>query len=226
MDDPYQAYLLNKERRKRTSEKKWDIVTLISFLFFSFAWCVSEAHCDGTKDKLTSVMHEAARRNVVYTDEEGMASGVILTCHANYAEVLTNFHVLGVNDHPQVNKKDAKVTKVDSAVDLIILRVPYDCPEPITMPSFGKVEALDLVLYVGNDAGLLGTVSTGRVTGTDDDLGYVWSDALAMGGCSGSGLWNEKGELVGINEGGNSSNPPRAYLLRTINIERIKKFLH
>src|SRR3990167_8687327 len=65
--------------------------------------------------------------------------------------------------------------------------------------KLGKADVADPVFYVGNTNGHLNFVSFGRVNFINQY--YLYTDTVGVEGCSGGGLYNFKGELVGLNVG-------------------------
>lgn len=212
--------------------KEHTLYTILSAVaMFCYFWLWTQTgHCAEALD-FRSSYQEALKRNIYVNTEHGQASGVIMRCLANRAEALTNFHVLEVESFTWVAKRTngewhkviAQVKKVDTMKDLALITFQYPCEEPIMAPQFHEVQPLDPVIYVGNPASATDAASTGIVSGFWTD-GKVLSTVLGIGGFSGSGLWDDKARLVGINQGFITSNPNRAYLSMTIQTKVVKDF--
>ena len=190
---------------------------------------VSEASCSEKPD-----IREAVKRNVFVKVSDGQGSGVMMTCVGTVATVITNFHLLKAGGPTLVlfpisngwHGIPAKVVKADPEADLALLSIHYQCnaDEPVLTPRFGTIGLLDDVFYVGYPAMEL-VVSPGVVIGFGKDGGTIHSNVLAIGGFSGSGLWDYKGNLVGINNSMFSSVPNRSWAAAAIPISAVKEFL-
>jgi len=129
-------------------------------------------------------------RNVVITDAEGSGSGVIVK--TNW--VLTNAHVVA-NDI-KVNNQMCKVMAKNEVLDLaLVMTNTAEFP----MVKFGSVKAGDEVFYVGNPGGHVNLISKGHVLYLD--FSHVTTNTMPIGGMSGGGLYNKRGQLVGLNVG-------------------------
>ncbi|MXN63556.1 Do family serine endopeptidase [Stappia sp. GBMRC 2046] len=125
--------------------------------------------------------------------------------------IVTNNHVIEGADEVTVNFNDgsklpAEVLGSDSKTDLAVLKVEPDTPLPDV--SFGDSEVLrvgDWVMAIGNPFGLGGTVTTGIVSARNRDINsgpydnYIQTDASINRGNSGGPLFNQDGEVIGIN---------------------------
>ncbi len=137
----------------------------------------------------------------------GQGSGFIVD-PAGY--IVTNNHVV---DHAQkimVTLDDgttypAKVVGSDPRTDLSVLKI--DAGKPVPYVAFGdsaKERVGDWVIAVGNPFGLGGTVTAGIVSAHDRDLnsgpydGYLQIDAPINPGNSGGPLFNQSGQVIGI----------------------------
>ncbi len=151
--------------------------------------------------------------------EEGIGSGVIITSDGY---ILTNNHVVkdaatkGGITVMMTDKRtfDAHVVGTDPTTDIAVIKI-----EATNLPvaALGNSDALtvgQIVLAVGNPLGLESTVTQGIVSslhrplpelGAEDGAGryaitnFVQTDAAINPGNSGGGLFNIKGEVIGIN---------------------------
>ena len=220
--------MLQMVQRVGGEMKKLNLFLLIfAFPILMGFLLVSEASCSEKPD-----IREAMKRNVFVKVSDGQGSGVMLTCVGEVATIITNFHLLTSGSPTLVlfpisngwHGIPAKVMKADPEADLALLSIHYKCDEGVLLaPSFGKVKLLDDVFYVGYPATEL-IVSPGVVVGFRKD-GHIHSNVLAIGGFSGSGLWNYKGELVGINSSLFTSVPNRDWVAVAIPISKVKVFL-
>lgn len=133
--------------------------------------------------------------------------------------VLTNYHVIESGDSYQIlmpdgSKVDAKVVGSDSSLDLAVLQVGEEDARKLTPVTIGTSNELvvgSTVIAIGNPGGevLANTVTQGVVSAlersdvassnTTRNVDYIQHDAAINSGNSGGGLFNYKGELVGIN---------------------------
>lgn len=133
--------------------------------------------------------------------------------------VLTNYHVIEGGDSFQVllpsgEKTEAVLTGSDSSLDLAVLQVTGDAAKQLVPVAIGSSSDLivgSTVVAIGNPGGevLANTVTQGIVSAlersdvssnnTTRNVDYIQHDAAINSGNSGGGLFNYKGELVGIN---------------------------
>lgn len=133
--------------------------------------------------------------------------------------VLTNYHVVEGGDSYQIlmpngEKEEAFLQGSDSSLDLAVLKVNDDAAEQLVPVSVGSSSDLlvgSTVVAIGNPGGevLANTVTQGIVSAlersevsssnTTRNVDYIQHDAAINSGNSGGGLFNYKGELVGIN---------------------------
>ena len=133
--------------------------------------------------------------------------------------VLTNYHVVSGGDSFQVllpsgEKAEATLAGSDSSLDLAVLQVTGDAAKqlvPATIGSSSNLIVGSTVIAIGNPGGevLANTVTQGIVSAlerssvngknTTRNVDYIQHDAAINSGNSGGGLFNYKGELVGIN---------------------------
>ncbi|WP_371875496.1 DegQ family serine endoprotease [Pleomorphomonas sp. NRK KF1] len=125
--------------------------------------------------------------------------------------IITNNHVIEDADEIVANFSDGSKLKAelvgrDAKTDLAVLRVKPD--KPLTAVKFGDSENMrvgDWVMAIGNPFGLGGTVTTGIISARNRDINsgpydnYIQTDAAINRGNSGGPLFNEKGEVIGIN---------------------------
>lgn len=125
--------------------------------------------------------------------------------------IITNNHVIEDADEIVANFSDGSKLKAelvgrDAKTDLAVLRVKPD--KPLTAVKFGDSEHMrvgDWVMAIGNPFGLGGTVTTGIISARNRDINsgpydnYIQTDAAINRGNSGGPLFNEVGEVIGIN---------------------------
>ena len=147
------------------------------------------------EEKARSAFDIAKKRNVLILfrtpEGQGYGSGVIVETGL----VLTAKH-MGERPYTefQINGKPAKVVAQSATYDVMLLSA--------STAKFGKAKLQEKtylgepVFYVGNPEEHNGLLSRGHVVFLGD--GGIHTDTLGAMGFSGSGLWNEKGELIGI----------------------------
>ncbi|MCF0115321.1 MAG: trypsin-like peptidase domain-containing protein, partial [Erysipelotrichaceae bacterium] len=139
---------------------------------------------------------------------EGAGSGVIIS---EDGYIVTNNHVVENSKSVSVTLNDgtsyeAKVIGTDSKTDIAILKIEA---EGLTAAEIGDSSELvvgDNVIAVGNPLGSLGgTVTDGIVSALERELtienetfNLLQTNAAINPGNSGGGLFNDKGELIGI----------------------------
>ena len=125
--------------------------------------------------------------------------------------VVTNHHVIKGADEVDVILDDgttlrASVKGVDPQTDLALLEVTSDKPLPyVNLGDSDTARAGDWVIAIGNPFGLGGTSTSGIVSARGRDLrdgpyvDYIQIDAPINRGNSGGPLFNEAGQVIGIN---------------------------
>ena len=125
--------------------------------------------------------------------------------------VVTNHHVIGDADEIEVILEDGRVFPAtvrgsDKRTDLALLEI--DANEPLPFVSFGDSDHArvgDWVIAIGNPFGLGGTTTSGIVSARGRDINngpyvdYIQIDASINRGNSGGPLFNNAGEVIGVN---------------------------
>jgi serine protease Do len=138
----------------------------------------------------------------------GSGSGFIIR---NDGIVVTNNHVVENAKEILVTltdkrEYDAKVLGRDPKTDLAVLKIEPKGDLPVA--KLGDSESLqvgDWVMAIGNPFGLSNTVTAGIVSAKGRSIGagpydnFIQTDASINPGNSGGPLFNERGEVVGIN---------------------------
>ncbi|MCO4096674.1 trypsin-like peptidase domain-containing protein [Macrococcoides canis] len=153
-------------------------------------------------------------------EETGIGSGVIYKLDDKYAYIVTNYHVVGKAPEIEVTqdklKEKATLIGKDIWTDIAVIRIPKgNLKSTVTFGDSSKLEAGEPVLALGSPLGKIfaGSVTSGIVSGLDrtvpvdidGDNQYDWSmdviqtDAAINPGNSGGALFNDKGEMVGLN---------------------------
>lgn len=158
-------------------------------------------------------------------------TGVIVGQSEDELLIATNNHVVAGADTLSVGFVDetavtADVKGTDPSTDLAIVAVkiadiPQETLDQISVASIGNSDETvlgDQVVAIGNALGYGQSVTSGIVSALGRDLtladeqggtftstGLIQTDASINSGNSGGGLFNMKGELIGINEAKSSS---------------------
>ncbi|HQT63055.1 MAG: endopeptidase [Acidocella sp. 20-57-95] len=139
---------------------------------------------------------------------EAKGSGFIIN---STGIVVTNNHV--VKDAKTVNVTlsngstyPAKVLGTDARTDLAVLKINAGHPLPyVDIGSSANVEPGQWVVALGNPFGLGGTVTAGIVSALGRDIGdgpydkFIQVDAPINEGNSGGPLFNQQGDVIGVN---------------------------
>jgi serine protease Do len=150
--------------------------------------------------------------------QEGMGSGVVIT---GDGYILTNNHVVenaakkgGVTVKFMDNREFAgRVVGTDPTTDLAVVKIEATGLTAAALGNSDNVEVGEMVIAVGNPLGLESTVTQGIVsslgralniidrskTGGYSIENFIQTDAAINPGNSGGGLFNLKGQVVGIN---------------------------
>lgn len=172
-------------------------------------------------------IRRAMKANVRITQSRGLGSGVILHHENDKALILTNRHVVDyvfAQSHGQLQRPISKIEELeimyvtreqqkgkviwfaDDEVDLAIVEAP--CPggiEAVVWQAAGDVQIGEQVFAIGNPMGLGWTFTRGVVSALrqhkygNRDVPVLQTDTRIGPGNSGGGLYNQKGELIGIN---------------------------
>lgn len=140
--------------------------------------------------------------------EQATGSGVMITTQGH---VVTNYHVIeGANDVQVLSNGQylqAEIVGYDELTDLAVLRVTEDVNLPaVKMGDISQVRVGDWAIVIGNPLGkqFADTVTIGVVSALNRELEgtsivkMMQTDAAINSGNSGGGLFNTKGELIGI----------------------------
>jgi S1-C subfamily serine protease len=145
------------------------------------------------------------------TGSAGIGSGVVLD---KDGYILTNNHVIDGFDTLDVTLADgtsaaARVVGKDPGNDVAVIKIDIDSNKltPAKLGDSSNVRIGEMVLAIGNPFGREGSVTEGIVSGLDRRLDggnarplrqLIQTDAAINPGNSGGGLFNAKGEVIGI----------------------------
>ena len=140
--------------------------------------------------------------------ERATGSGVVVTTQGH---VVTNYHVVeGASDVQvlwQGQYLQAEIVGVDELTDLAVLRVTENVMLPaVRMGDPDGVRVGDWAIVIGNPLGseLADTVTVGVISALNRELEgssfvkMIQTDAAINSGNSGGGMFNTRGELIGI----------------------------
>ena len=141
---------------------------------------------------------------------QGAGSGVIMT---EDGYIATNTHVIKGANKVEVTLHNgesypARIIGSDPANDIAVIKIDATGLTTATVGDSSTVDVGDLAVAIGNPLGQLGgTATTGIISALDRTLDVegttltlMQTDAAINGGNSGGGLFNNKGELIGIVE--------------------------
>lgn len=160
-------------------------------------------------DAVVEIQTRGTQRTILGSSvTEGAGSGVIIN---EEGYIVTNFHVIDETNSITVRLHNgetysAEVVGYDEQEDIAILKINA---QDLTSAAIGSSDELavgDLAVVIGNPLGQLGgTVTQGIISSTDREISLegrtrslIQTDAAINSGNSGGGLFNSKGELVGI----------------------------
>ncbi len=139
---------------------------------------------------------------------EAKGSGFIIDSNGT---IVTNNHVVKGAKKVTVTLSDgdtfpAKIIGTDPKTDLAVLKIDAGKPLPyVDLGPSQDVEPGQWVVAMGNPFGLGNTVTTGIVSALGRDIGdgpydrFIQTDAPINEGNSGGPLFNQKGEVIGVN---------------------------
>ena len=123
--------------------------------------------------------------------------------------IVTNEHVVRDNgevivDHPLLDRQLVPVLFVDEWLDLALLSVPrgYEALPELKLDATDEVRPGEPVIAMGHPFGLKFSATEGIISNPDhreDGVRYLQHDAALNPGNSGGPLFNEAGEVIGVN---------------------------
>ncbi|MEQ6248936.1 Do family serine endopeptidase [Sulfitobacter sp. HNIBRBA3233] len=140
--------------------------------------------------------------------QQGLGSGFIIS---QDGEIVTNHHVVAGAQTVSVTLTDgrtydAEVIGSDPATDIAVLKITSDAKLPfVTFGSSEEMRVGDEVVAVGNPFGLSSTVTSGIISAKSRNINagpydeFIQTDAAINRGNSGGPLFNNEGEVIGVN---------------------------
>ncbi len=140
--------------------------------------------------------------------QQGLGSGFIIS---DEGQIVTNHHVVAGAQEVKVTLADgrefqAEVIGSDAATDIALIRITADVDLPFV--RFGASDAMrvgDEVVAMGNPFGLSSTVTSGIISGKARNINsgpydeFIQTDAAINRGNSGGPLFNNAGDVIGVN---------------------------
>lgn len=148
------------------------------------------------------------QQNPETTPRGGLGSGFIIS---EDGQIVTNHHVVDGAQSVKVTLTDgrtfdAEVIGSDPATDIALISIKADVALPFV--NFGSSDTMrvgDEVVAVGNPFGLSSTVTSGIISAKSRDIHagpydeFIQTDAAINRGNSGGPLFNNDGDVVGVN---------------------------
>ena len=159
---------------------------------------------------VVEVTTEAVTTNTIFGEyvQSGAGSGVIIT---EDGYIITNNHVVSGASQVTVRLSDgteyaAAVVGTDSKTDIAVLKIEATGLTPVVVGDSDSLQVGEFAMAVGNPLGELGgTVTDGIISALDREvtvenqtMNLLQTNAAVSPGNSGGGLFNERGELIGI----------------------------
>ena len=147
---------------------------------------------------------KASASTVTVTTPTGQGSGVIVDAAGVF---VTNLHVIRGDTTASVKLAngdvydDVAVVDVDERKDLVLLKIKAFGLVPAVLGDSDREQAGNRVILIGSPRGLELSVSDGLISAVRDSgegFRLFQTSAAASPGSSGSGMFNEFGELIGI----------------------------
>ena len=146
-----------------------------------------------------------------YSQEyEGVSSGSgVIISEDGY--IVTNNHVIEDGRSVTIIMRDgteypAEIVGSDDVLDIAVLKIEATGLVPAVIGTSGSVEIGETAVVIGNPLGKFGnSVTSGVVSGLDREITIddetmilMQTDAAVNPGNSGGGLFNDRGELIGV----------------------------
>jgi serine protease Do len=163
---------------------------------------------EGLPEELRRQFEKMMPKDGQMPKRQGLGSGFLIS---EDGRIVTNNHVVEGAETVTVKladgrEFDARVVGSDPLTDVAVLQLDTD--EEMPFVRFGESDEMragDEVIAVGNPFGLGGTVTSGIVSALSRDINsgpyddYIQTDAAINRGNSGGPLFNNKGEVIGMN---------------------------
>jgi len=201
----------------------------------------------------TKVANNILKSSVIVYGKDGMGSGTVIGKTSDSMYILTCYHVvadiieenneklqafIGYSKYKMEGNKyvskgqilyTADIIKASEEKDLAILKINYS-DDNLQIATISFIEPIkgDIIYTAGNPLGIERTVSKGIIANIFDE--YYMTDGTITYGNSGGGLYNVRGELIGVPAcvpGYNAlfSIIPESGLGMSINLKTVKEFI-
>lgn len=140
--------------------------------------------------------------------QTGAGSGIIIS---QDGYIVTNNHVIEDATSIMVRTSDgtsysAQLVGTDSRTDIAVLKIDATGLQPVTLGNSDNLNVGDTAIAIGNPLGELGgTVTNGIISALDrtivldnEEMTLLQTNAAINPGNSGGGLFNSRGELIGM----------------------------
>jgi len=163
-----------------------------------------------TADSVVEITTESVETGIFMGQyiAEGAGSGVILSTDGY---IVTNNHVIDGANKITVTLKNGNayqgtVIGADSKTDIALLKIDTSGLQPAVLGDSDQLTVGELAVAIGNPLGQLGgTVTDGIISALDREIqldnttmDLLQTNAAINPGNSGGGLFNNKGELIGL----------------------------
>lgn len=155
------------------------------------------------KDFKPNKLQILKQKVVIITTKEGLGSGVLVS---PTGVIVTNHHVVENNKtvvvHFQEKLYAARVVLIDPRADIAVIQIVGDRSDLPFVNMEKDSQQGDSVIAIGTPLGIEKFISKGIVSKeiyNRDGTMEILHDATIAPGSSGGGLFNENGELIGIN---------------------------
>lgn len=170
----------------------------------------TEAVASYAADSVVEISTESVQRGSMMRQYvvQGAGSGVIVT---EDGYIITNNHVISGASKITVRLKDttsyeAKLIGTDSELDVALLKIEATGLKAVIMGDSSSLKVGEKAIAIGNPLGELGgTVTEGIISSLDrtivlnnTNMTLLQTDAAINPGNSGGGLFNSRGEFIGL----------------------------
>ena len=137
---------------------------------------------------------------VEITTNKVQGSGIII---GSDGYIATNFHVLKGAQYVNILFNDGSLYSGNAVIvgynipkDIVVLKIDKTNLKPVTFRNSDTVAENESVTAISSPEGAFNSISTGTVQGTS--YGVISTTAYITNGSSGGGLFDSKGQLIGI----------------------------
>ena len=156
-------------------------------------------------------LNAGARDTSLFANKEATIATGSGFVYGNQGYIITNNHVIENGREFEISFNDNTIRKAtligrDIETDIAVLKLttPYSAP-PATIANSDAVEIGDWAIAIGSPFGLGNSFSVGVISGRNRDLqsgrfdNFLQTDAAINSGNSGGPLFNDNGQVIGVN---------------------------